>query len=117
MTINTISARAPRAGMSNSSKNSPLKLASCKRRTDRASDGTIVAKNQMTDRAIPMTVPGPTLEPYAEALVPTPMKMFRMTPTAAETRTHHQYSLRLARPENVAYFLKNLRTATRNGAR
>jgi hypothetical protein len=29
-----------------------------------------------------------------------------------ETRAHHQYSLRLARPVNVAYFLKKRSTAT-----
>jgi hypothetical protein len=38
--------------------------------------------------------------------------MFRTSETRPETSAHHQYSLRLARPENVAYFWKNLDTAS-----
>jgi hypothetical protein len=36
--------------------------------------------------------------------------------TTMDTSVNHQYSLRLARPENVAYFWKNRRTATGKGA-
>jgi hypothetical protein len=42
--------------------------------------------------------------------------MFRMMLPMPATGVHHQYSLRVARPVNVAYFLKNCLTATGNGA-
>jgi hypothetical protein len=42
--------------------------------------------------------------------------MFNTMPTTPEMGAYHQYSLRLARPVNVAYFLKNRRTASPMGA-
>jgi hypothetical protein len=33
-------------------------------------------------------------------------RIFSTIPTLAETRTHHQYSLRLARPEKIVYFFQ-----------
>ncbi|GAA2125434.1 hypothetical protein GCM10009825_01750 [Arthrobacter humicola] len=64
-----------------------------------------------------MMYPGPgTVVPsgrrVAPADPPTSVKMFRMSERTPETSATHQYSLRLARPENVAYFLKNLATAS-----
>lgn len=58
--------------------------------------------------------PGPAVaEPLTlDEVAPAPMMMFKTMVTATEARVHHQYSLRLARPENVAYFLKTRLTAT-----
>jgi hypothetical protein len=40
------------------------------------------------------------------------MRRFVTPETMPETSAHHQYSLRLARPENVAYFMKKRATAS-----
>jgi hypothetical protein len=40
------------------------------------------------------------------------VKAFRTNEAMPLTSAHHQNSLRLARPENVAYFLKYLATAS-----
>jgi hypothetical protein len=58
-----------------------------------------------------MTAPGPgTAVPSAATVAPAAPKilvrMLMTMPTPNETSAHHQYSLRLARPVNVAYFLK-----------
>lgn len=120
--MNTNNAMAPRNGTKPISRSQPLKLPSCRRRTDSASDGTIVAKPQMTSRMVPKVAPGPgaavvlKFEAVVVAAAPAPTMRFKMTPTPTETSVHHQYSLRLARPEKVAYFLKNRLMATGKGA-
>ncbi|MDQ0851385.1 hypothetical protein QFZ65_003323 [Arthrobacter sp. B3I9] len=74
----------------------------------------------MPTRMNPKAAPGPgeLLRPVlVVAVEPAPTMMFKRTPTTAETRAHHQHSLRLALPEKIVYILKNRLTATGNGAR
>jgi hypothetical protein len=59
-----------------------------------------------------MAAPGPGVAaPDALVVVPVLVMMLMMMLTMRDTKAHHQYSLRLARPEKVAYFLKNRWTA------
>ena len=56
--------------------------------------------------------PGPVMaDPDALVVVPVLVMTLMTIPTMRDTSAHHQYSLRLARPEKVAYFLKNRWTA------
>lgn len=109
---------APAKGMRASSISQPLLLLSWRRRTVNASDGTMVAKVQMTIKTSPKMAPGPYWGVLLndDDAVPALTMMFKTMLMQTETKVHHQYSLRLARPENVAYFLKNRLTATGNGA-
>ena len=75
-------------------------------------DGTIVPSPQMAARIIPITAPGPVMaDPERSSRRAGAVMTSMMMPTIRDTSAHHQYSLRLARPEKVAYFLKNRWTA------
>ncbi len=58
------------------------------------------------------------VEPSASMRMPSVSvgSAFSTVPTTAAVTTHHQYSLRLARPRKVAYFAKMRRTAAPSGA-
>lgn len=43
-----------------------------------------------------------------ETTLPSPKSVDKANPTMTQKRLNHQYSLRLARPVNVAYFLKQV---------
>ncbi len=61
--------------------------------------------------APPPRVTTPESLTVAPAEPTTVARVLRMVVTMAETKVHHQYSLRLARPEKSAYFLKKRFTA------
>lgn len=72
-----------------------------------------MANAQITTRMVPKNDEPDPLELDDDVAA---MMMFRTILTPTATRVHHQYSLRLARPEKAVYFLKNRWIAAGNGA-
>ncbi len=98
----------------------PLRPVSCRRRTSTASVGTSVPRAQTIQISDRITPCGPVMVVEPSASIRTPSvrvgSAFSTVPTTVPVSTHHQYSLRLARPRKVAYFAKNRRTAAPRGA-
>jgi hypothetical protein len=66
----------------------------------------MVASAQMTSRMVPKVAPGPgvcavRLDALVEAAVPALMMMFRMMPTATDTRVHQPGSRRRPRQPSL----------------
>lgn len=97
-------------------KTPPERPVSCRRRQVIANVGIIAARfnTKIRIRMIPKKGLGivrpvaPTLDP---AYMVTNKRTLSVTPTIAFANIAIQYSLRLARPENVAYFFQNRATA------
>ena len=86
----------------------PALLVSCRRRTESARDGTIVASAQMvlTKLCIPLAVLLPMMAPSNAKMMANAIWMMNVH------RTHHQNSPREARPLNVAYFFQKRMNAS-----
>jgi len=92
----------------------PLRSTSCNRRHETANDGMKTASWNMPRTAPQESAMTTASRKPADSRLSAPrlLRVRRADETRNAVSVHHQNSLRLARPRNVAYLRKNLRIAS-----